>query len=254
MKKPLRDLRANKLPRKQSQLKNSQISSGRLLNRKFLRSIGIGFGCIISISLLSRCGQPSPPQIFDRPNIEATQSIETPQFLPLVMTDGDPYIRALMRMISSSESNDAQPYSLIYGGSHFDNFRHHPTQCIRIVNGPNIDKCSTAAGRYQMIDTTWMRLSKKYHPQRDCILFVFQCDYSFQPQYQDEVAHAWLSDETAWNMNIPELLKAGKLEQVRKRLSKTWTSLGYGVENNTMTPKLAGLYQQLLAEELGKSK
>jgi muramidase (phage lysozyme) len=153
-----------------------------------------------------------------------------------------------------SESNDAHPYTLIYGGKHFDNPRRHPSQCVRIVNGPNINKCSTAAGRYQMIDTTWERLSKRYHPQRDCVLFVFECDYSFEPQYQDEVAHAWLSDETAWNMNIPELLKAGRLEKVRKRLSSTWTSLGYGIETNTMTPRLAGIYQQLLEEELGKSK
>jgi muramidase (phage lysozyme) len=225
------------------------------LTYKRLRSIGIAIGCILSIGLISRCDRLSPPQISENSVIEKTQNPEdTSQVLPLVMTGGDPYLRALMRMISMSESNDAHPYSLIYGGSHFDNLRRHPVQCIRIVNGPNINKCSTAAGRYQMIDDTWIRLSKKYHPQRDCVLFVFQCDYSFEPQYQDEVAHAWLSDPEAWNMNIPELLKAGKLEKVRKRLSSTWTSLGYGIENNTMTPRLAGIYQQLLKEELGKFK
>lgn len=219
-----------------------------------LTAIYVAIGCILSISLISRCGQLLPPQISENPIIEKPQIQDTVQSLPLVMTDGDPYIRALMRMISASESNDSRPYSLIYGGSHFDNFRRHPAQCVRIVNGPNVDKCSTAAGRYQMIDITWARLSKRYHPQRDCILFVFQCDYSFEAQYQDEVAYAWLSDEKAWNMNIPELLKAGKLEQVRKRLSSTWTSLGYGIENNTMTPRLAGIYQQLLAEELAKTR
>jgi muramidase (phage lysozyme) len=222
---------------------------------KQLRAIGIAIGCILSIVSISRYGEPSPPQISENPIVEATPAPDTSQFLPLVMTDGDPYIRALMRMISMSESNDSHPYTLIYGGKHFDNPRRHPAQCVKIVNGPNINKCSTAAGRYQMIDTTWELLSKKYHPQQqDCVLFVFQCDYSFEPQYQDEIAHAWLSDEKAWNMNIPALLKAGKLEKVRRRLSSTWTSLGYGIETNSMSSKLAGLYQQLLAEELARKK
>ena len=103
-----------------------------------------------------------------------------------------------------------------------------------------------------MINTTWAATAKKYHPQPDCLLFVFQCTYSFEPQYQDAVVHAWLSDEKAWNMNIPQLLKAGELEQVRRRLSSTWTSLGYGIETNTMTPRLARIYQQLVKEELAK--
>jgi muramidase (phage lysozyme) len=224
--------------------------------RKYQRSrtIWIAIGWIFVVGLISRCDRLSPPQISET-KIEKTQvPDETVQSIPLVMTNGDPYVRALMRMISQSESNDPNPYSLMYGGKHFDNLRRHPLQCMKIVNGPNINKCSTAAGRYQMIDTTWERLSKRYHPQRGCILFVFQCEYSFEPQFQDEVAHAWLSDPQAWNMNIPELLKAGQLEKVRKKLSGTWTSLGYGIENNTMTPRLAVLYQQLLKEELEPKK
>ena len=216
------------------------------------RAIYLAIGCIFAIGLLSQSGELSPPQISEHPIIEKTAIPEADQSLPLVMTDGDPYIRALMRMISSSESNDSKPYSLIYGGKHFDNFRRHPGECVPIVKGPNTHQCSTAAGRYQAIDITWARLSKRYHPQRDCILFVFQCDYSFEPEYQDAVIHDWLSDPQAWNMNIPELLKAGKLEKVRKRLSGTWTSLGYGIENNSMTPRLAGIYQQLLEEELAR--
>jgi muramidase (phage lysozyme) len=172
---------------------------------------------------------------------------------PLIMTGGDPYIRALMRMISASEASDRRPYSVIYGGSHAATLDYHPQRCIRIVNGPNINNCSTAAGRYQMINTTWAIMSKKYHPEPSCKMFVFQCTYSFESEYQDAVVHAWLSDEQAWNMNIAQSLKAGELEQVRRRLSSTWTSLGYGIENNTMTPKLAGIYQQLLQEELAQA-
>ncbi len=171
---------------------------------------------------------------------------------PLVMSGGDPQIRALMRMISASESNDRRPYSVLYGGSHVEDLTRHPEKCIRIVNGPNMNNCSTAAGRYQMINTTWAAMAKKYHPQPDCLLFVFQCGYSFTPEYQDGVVHAWLSDERAWGMNISQLLKDGELDKVRKRLSSTWTSLGYGIETNSITPALPGIYQRLVREELGQ--
>jgi muramidase (phage lysozyme) len=169
---------------------------------------------------------------------------------PLVMSGGDPYIRALMRMISTSESNDRRPYSILYGGSHVEDLSRHPEKCIRIVNGPNMNNCSTAAGRYQMINTTWAGMAKRYHPKYDCTLFVFQCNYSFEPKYQDKVVHDWLGDEKFWGMNISQSLKDGKLEQVRKRLSSTWTSLGYGIETNSMTSQLSDVYQRLVDEEL----
>jgi muramidase (phage lysozyme) len=101
-----------------------------------------------------------------------------------------------------------------------------------------------------MINTTWAGMAKRYHPQYDCTLFVFQCNYSFEPKYQDKVVHDWLSDEKFWGMNISQSLKDGKLEQVRKRLSSTWTSLGYGIETNSMTSQLSDIYQRLVDEEL----
>jgi muramidase (phage lysozyme) len=213
-------------------------------SHKGFRAIAIAIGCIFSICLVLILRQPSRRQSVN-PTFD---TVHMPP--PLVMIGGDPYIRALMRTISTSEATDRQPYSIIYGGTHAENLRRHPEQCIRITSGPNINNCSTAAGRYQMINTTWAKMAKKYHREPECILFVFQCAYSFEPEYQDEVVHDWLSDERAWNMNIPQLLKAGELELVRKRLSSTWTSLGYGIETNTVTPKLAGIYQSLLQEEL----
>ncbi|AFY96267.1 glycoside hydrolase family protein [Chamaesiphon minutus] len=216
-----------------------------ILKPSRVKPIAIAIGCLVSLCLLLL--------VLRHPSRRQSQSptFDTTRHPPLVMKGGNPYIRALMRTIAASEASDRQPYSVIYGGSHAKTLDRHPEKCIRIVSGPNINNCSTAAGRYQMINTTWFRMAKKYHPQPDCLLFFFQCTYSFEPEYQDAVVHAWLSDESAWNMNIPQLLKDGKLEEVRKRLSSTWTSLGYGIETNSITPKLAGIYQRLVKEESG---
>ncbi|WP_309741807.1 glycoside hydrolase family protein [Chamaesiphon sp. OTE_20_metabat_361] len=209
------------------------------------RTIGMTIGCIAALWSVLLLRQTGDRQI-------ANPTFETSQPPPLVMKGGDPYIRALMRTISASEASDRQPYSVIYGGTHAKSLDRHPERCIRITSGPNMNNCSTAAGRYQMIDITWAKMARKYHPKQSCTLFVFQCAYSFESEYQDAVVHAWLSDEKAWRMNIPALLKAGQLEKVRQRLSSTWTSLGYGIETNTVTPKLSGIYQQLLKQELAQ--
>jgi muramidase (phage lysozyme) len=171
---------------------------------------------------------------------------ETPT--PLVMKGGDPYIRALMRTISASESNSPRPYSLLYGGEHIHDFSRHPDKCVTIVAGPNVGDCTTAAGRYQMLTTTWMRQAQLYHPNSP--MFFFWQDYSFEPQYQDEVVYRWLSDPSAWGADLSQLLQAGQLDEVLYILSPTWTSLGYGIETNDMTGYLPGIYQEMLQEEL----
>lgn len=167
---------------------------------------------------------------------------------PLVMEGGDPYIRALMRTISASESNDPEPYNLIYGGDRFQDFGQHPDACVPIVAGPNVGDCTTAAGRYQFITTTWLNQASKYHPNPDG--FWMWQDYNFAPEYQDRVVHAWLSDPEAWGANLSELLQEGQLETVLQILSPTWTSLGYGIETNSMTGALPQIYGEVLQEEL----
>lgn len=167
---------------------------------------------------------------------------------PLVMQGGDPYIRALMRTISASEANVAQPYSVIYGGTQVSNLSNHPQKCITIVSGPNKGNCSTAAGRYQMINTTWLEKAQRYHPKPS--QFLFWTWYGFGAKYQDAVVYAWLSDSRAWGVDIAQLLRSGKLPQVLRRLSGTWTSLGYGIETNSMSGRLPKIYQEILQEEL----
>lgn len=171
---------------------------------------------------------------------------------PLEMQGGDPYIRALMRTISASEANDPMPYSILYGGSRVEDLSRHPEECITIIAGPNIGNCSTAAGRYQMINITWHEKAALYHPNPPGLMFWRS--YSFEPKYQDEVVYAWLSDRTAWGTDISQLLRQGELNRVRRLLSGTWTSLGYGIEDNAVTGKLPQIYQKMLQEELQQER
>jgi muramidase (phage lysozyme) len=171
---------------------------------------------------------------------------------PLVMKDGDPYIRALMRTISFSESNTSRPYSVLYGGQQINDLSRHPQICVTIINGPNKGNCSTAAGRYQIINTTWYDIVPRYHP--DPPKLMFWNTYSFEAEYQDIVVYRWLNDSQVWGIDISQHLRQGKLNDVLRLLSPTWTSLGYGIETNSNTPFLAEVYQKVLQEELAVSK
>ncbi|MFO0108746.1 MAG: glycoside hydrolase, partial [bacterium] len=64
------------------------------------------------------------------------------------------------------------------------------------------------------------------------------------------VVYRWLNDAKVWGVNIPKLLQQQKLNDVLRKLSPTWTSLGYGIENNSVSSSLPKIYQQILTEEL----
>ncbi|WP_253274256.1 glycoside hydrolase family protein [Myxosarcina sp. GI1] len=171
---------------------------------------------------------------------------------PLVMEGGDPYIRALMRTITASESNVARPYNVIYGGRMVEDLSEHPEICVPIVAGPNVGNCSTAAGRYQMLDITWEKQAQRYHPKPSG-LWMWR-SYSFAAEYQDLVVHDWLSDRGVWNADIPQLLRQERIDVVLRLLSFTWTSLGYGIETNSMSRYLPQVYQNMLQEELNNEQ
>lgn len=167
---------------------------------------------------------------------------------PLAMEGGDPHIRALMRTITASEANVKQPYHVLYGGSLVTDLTTHPDSCITITVGVNKGNCSTAAGRYQMLNFVWDEKARRYHPHPDGVLWWKQ--YSFEPEYQDAVVYGWLSDRNAWGIDIAQTLKAGNIETVLRLLSGTWTSLGYGIETNSMSQYLPQIYRNMLQEEL----
>lgn len=176
--------------------------------------------------------------------------VESP--LPLAMSGGDPYVRALMRTISASESNMDRPYRLLYGGKIINDLANHPDTCIAIETGPNVGSCTTAAGRYQFLTTTWYSMAQQYHPIPPS-WFEFWQAYDFSPESQDIVVYRWLSDSDAWGMDIGQQLKNGEVHQVLELLSGTWTSLGYGIETNSMSDHLPRIYNDMLQEELAQS-
>ncbi len=194
-----------------------------------------GFICLLQWYIYGELRSPSDP-VFN---------VKQP---PLVMKGGDPHIRALMRTISASEANGNRPYSLLYGGQQVNDLDRHPEICVTIVTGPNTGNCSTAAGRYQMINTTWYQIAPRYHPSPARLMLW--TSYSFEPEYQDLVVYRWLNDSQVWGTNISQLLNQGKLNDVLRRLSPTWTSLGYGIETNSISSSLPKIYQKMLAEEL----
>lgn len=169
---------------------------------------------------------------------------------PLVMSGGDPYLRALMRTISASESNVMRPYHVVHGGDYVGTLDRHPNRCESIGQGPNRGNCSTAAGRYQLLYSTWLELAARYHPDRTGDP-LDATELSFAPVYQDWVVHAWLQ-EGRWG-RLSDQLRRGQVQPVLRRLSGTWTSLGYGIENNSMSRELPRVYKALLEQELAQS-
>ncbi len=170
---------------------------------------------------------------------------------PLVTQDGDPYLRALMRTISASEANVLRPYHVLHGGDLAAGLDAHPNRCVGIRQGPNRGNCSTAAGRYQLLYGTWTGLAQRYHPKPPK---QADSEPSFEAIYQDTVVLAWLSDRRVWGMDVSEQLRQGRIRPVLRRLSGTWTSLGYGIEDNIMSAQLPRVYQQLLAMELERAR
>jgi muramidase (phage lysozyme) len=170
---------------------------------------------------------------------------------PLVMQGGDPHLRALLLTISMAESNLPQPYQVLYGGQQISDLSEHPDICVTIVAGPNTGDCTTAAGRYQFLSTTWEAKAQQYHPNPPG-WYTPWAPYSFEPQYQDIVTYRWLADTDAWGLDLAQLLADGQIDRVLEMLSGTWTSLGYGIEDNSMTPYLTEIYGQILQDELAQ--
>lgn len=153
------------------------------------------------------------------------------EYLGLLSHDN---IVAWLRLLRTGESSQGEEaYRMLFGGKLFDSFEDHPR--IRtyektdefIRNGKK--DYTTAAGAYQITETNWNVLSKRFGLN------------DFGPTNQDIAALALCDEKGA----IPDILE-GRIREAIARCAKTWASLpgaGYG-QPEAKIEKLLAVYQQ----------
>lgn len=126
-----------------------------------------------------------------------------------------------LMLITHTEGTDRQktPYNELFGFTNFEGYEKHPKIKIKASN-----YCSTAAGRYQVLYTTWLMFLKKFP------------DAKFTPEWQDLIA-IWLIKRA----NAYQLILDGKFEEAIEKTNKVWASLPgspYGQPTHKMSDAL----------------
>lgn len=150
------------------------------------------------------------------------------------------YELALLDTISSTESPD---YNVLYGGSTFNGYDQHPGIYKDIVSGPNKGRKTSAAGRYQFLESTWNGIANRYHLS------------DFSPRNQDIGAVALARED--YNRRTGRDLTADLesndpaiLAGVGRALSGTWTSLPSGIEEGQDADKFVTSFTEALSGSL----
>jgi muramidase (phage lysozyme) len=152
--------------------------------------------------------------------------------------------RALLATIGSPGFESNGTYTQRFNQSDFSDFSKHPATLGKIDRGPNKGNVSDAAGRYQMLSTTFADQAKKLNLT------------DFSPKSQD--AAAWnLAKETyaaktkrdlAQDLQNPSLLP-----KVASTLRSIWTSLPGGIEQGSGAKGFAKAYDDNLKNELARA-
>lgn len=149
-----------------------------------------------------------------------------------------PEAQALLDAISGPESRGR--YNVRFGGKTFSDYTDHPRTGREITRGPNKGKVSTAAGRYQITQTTW-----------DTVIQPALNLPDFSPESQD-IAAWYLAQKDYKRKRGSDLLadlRSGDpdtLAQIGKSLSGTWTSLPGGIEQGTSVSRFRNAYTAAL--------
>ena len=170
-------------------------------------------------------------------NVDTTRPIYAS---PIASNDPDANVKAFLFTIRASEhrypndvTNDAA-YHIFYGGRRFYNMADHPVLtgelppvalpvnvCAASGLGPGC--VSTAAGAYQFIKATWIRLRDKLQLP------------DFSPASQDLAAVQLLDD-----IGALKLVQSGDIEAALAKASKVWASLpGSSAQQNPKTLQYA---------------
>lgn len=140
--------------------------------------------------------------------------------------------RAWLDMIAWAEGtfeyNEQNGYNIIFTFKTFSSYKDHPR--IRIRSGSLV---SSAAGRYQFLDTTWDDFARRFGYK------------SFQPKNQDDAALRYTADghplSTIRNSNARTDVNAGRIETAINKCNGIWASFPgspYGQPVKTMAQML----------------
>lgn len=149
---------------------------------------------------------------------------------------------AFLDAISGPESRGL--YDIRYGGGRFSDFADHPRTHKKITSGPNKGKTSSAAGRYQITETTWDNVIQPALNLPD-----------FSPQSQD-IAAWYLAQQDYKRKGGGDLLgdlRTGDptvIGKAAKKLAGTWTSLPGGIEQTTSVNRFNTAYANALERRM----
>lgn len=116
-----------------------------------------------------------------------------------------PVVKAYLDALANSEGAD---YNVLFGGDTFKNFKKHPNQVRTFKNSNGKTEKTTAAGRYQFLNSTWGDVLKGTGVD------------DFSPTSQDIGALFLIRREGA----LDDLLE-GNLGNVTRKVNNVWASL-----------------------------
>lgn len=185
--------------------------------------------------------KPTPEELNDMPGIDGGGGSIPSGSSPagkIYWDDAPPEAKALLNTIAGKES--AGQYDVMYGGGKFTDYRQHPNQPHVITSGPNKGETSTAAGKYQFLESTWNDLVKAHPDLTD-----------FSPANQDKAAWYLAQDDYKRNTgrDLTADLKSGDpkvIANVGKALKGTWTSLPGGIEQGQNEDAFVSSYNGFL--------
>lgn len=164
--------------------------------------------CLITLSIQAKEALISPKRPWEpiyQPTVYAPS---------LTSLRNNPRVKAFLDTIAYAEGTfHKNGYKTMYGDIIFDSLHDHPRQIVcSWYKGKLL--CSSAAGRYQILQRTWDRVAPTIDAQ------------TFSPLNQDRVAIELIADCEAL-----EDVAAGKFDKAITKVNKVWASLpgaGYG--------------------------
>lgn len=120
------------------------------------------------------------------------------------------------KLLNAIAGTESPGYDVLYGGQRFSDYSRHPGVYNTITSGPNKGKKSSAAGRYQFLESTWNNAQNALGLP------------DFSPQSQDQAAW-WLANQdykrrTGRDLSV-DVGNREMLPLIRQNLGGTWEGL-----------------------------